>query len=121
MASQDGWDPEPTSQPASSGWDDEDPLPHTVPNPGRVRNRNRTGGSRARAALGSLPQNSVPPDTWGLEPTASQEGQDGWGDPISTSTPGSVISNANLDSNLQKAQSCIGEVIQVSQCILQPV
>ena len=103
MPSQDGWDPEPSSQPASSGWDVEDPLPPTAANPGRVRNRNRTGGSRSRAAVGPLPQSSAPPDTWGPEPNASQEGQDGWGDPVSRSTPGSVIHDANHVKKLNHA------------------
>lgn len=102
MASQDGWDPEPSSQPASSGRD-ADPLPPTAANPGRVRNKTKTGGSRGRAALGHLPQSSVPPDTWGLKPNASQEGQDGWGDPILTSTAGSFMHNADHVRKLNHA------------------
>lgn len=95
IASQSSREAKGSSQPASSGWDDNDEQAalqtpaHQTANSGR--GRGRAGSARGRAAVGSLPHSThtTLPDTWGLESNASLEGEDGWGDPVLASTPGS--------------------------------
>ena len=75
-------------QPANSGWDDE-PTPHVAASPGRGRGRGRGSTSRGRAG----PQGQPPAAAgeWRTEPSASQPGQDGWGDPVAVDTQGELL------------------------------
>ncbi|KAL3153031.1 hypothetical protein ABBQ38_012055 [Trebouxia sp. C0009 RCD-2024] len=89
MASQGSWEARGVSQPARSGWDDDEAAPqmpaHSTVNPGR--GKGRASSSRGRAASGPMPHDThILPDTWGAEPNNSHEEQDGWGDPVSAST-----------------------------------